>query len=102
MTGPPGGSLKPLSHKALRLLVSDLASMIERLAQEVEKLRIKRKICGGTMSADGRLARDVMLGLLKTCCKLGLSFFAYLGDRLALNGDQPRIPPLAALGRQTA
>ncbi len=58
---------------------------------------IKRKISGGTMSADGRLARDVMLGLLKTCRKLGLSFFTYLGDRLGLNGDQPRVPPLASL-----
>jgi hypothetical protein len=42
---------------------------------------IKRKISGSTVSADGRLARDVMLGLLKTCRKLGLSFFAYLRDR---------------------
>ncbi|PVE20249.1 transposase, partial [Microvirga sp. KLBC 81] len=40
---------------------------------------IKRKISGGTMSVDGRLARDVMLGLQKTCRKLGLSFFTYLG-----------------------
>jgi hypothetical protein len=63
---------------------------------------IKRKISGGTMSADGRLARDVMLGLLKTCRKLGLSFFAYLGDRLGLNGDQPRIPPLAILVARAA
>src|SRR5215207_1603714 len=60
----------------------------------------KRKISGGTMSADGRLARDVMLGLLKTCRKLGLSFFTYLGDRLGLNGDQPKIPPLAILVAQ--
>jgi hypothetical protein len=58
---------------------------------------IKRKISGGTMSTDGRVARDVMLGLLKTCRKLGLSFFTYLGDRLGLNGEQPRIPPLATL-----
>lgn len=63
---------------------------------------IKRKISGGTMSADGRLARDVMLGLLKTCRKLGLSFFTYLGDRLGLNGDQPRIPLLAHLVAQSA
>src|SRR5918993_421974 len=63
---------------------------------------IKRKISGGTMSADGRLARDVMLGLLKTCRKLGLSFFAYLGDRLGLNTGQPRIPPLADLVIQAA
>ena len=51
---------------------------------------IQRKISGGTMSADGRVARDLMLGLPKTCLKLGLSFFAYLGDR-------PGIPPLADL-----
>jgi hypothetical protein len=58
---------------------------------------IKRKVSGGTMSADGRVARDVMLGLSKTCRKLGLSFFDYLGDRLGLNTGQPRIPPLADL-----
>jgi hypothetical protein len=58
---------------------------------------IKRKISGGTMSADGRRARDVMLGLSKTCRKLGLSFFTYLGDRLGLDTGQPKIPPLADL-----
>jgi hypothetical protein len=63
---------------------------------------IKRKISGGTMSADGRMARDVMLGLQKTCRKLGLSFFTYLGNRLGLNGDQPKIPPLAALVARAA
>src|SRR3712207_3624785 len=63
---------------------------------------IKRKISGGTMSAEGRVARDVMLGLLKTCRKLGLSFFAYLGDRLGLSTDQPKIPPLADLVIQVA
>ncbi|WQO31456.1 transposase (plasmid) [Microvirga lotononidis] len=63
---------------------------------------IKRKISGGAMSADGRLARGVMLGLSKTCRKLGLSFFTYLGDRLGLNPDRPRIPPLADLVTQLA
>src|SRR5215207_6801836 len=63
---------------------------------------IKRKISGGTMSSDGRVARDVMLGLSKTCRKLGLSFFAYLGDRLGLNTGQPRLPPLAELVIQAA
>ncbi|PSS64573.1 hypothetical protein C6558_13395 [Ensifer sp. NM-2] len=55
----------------------------------------KRKISGGTMSRDGRVARDTMLGLMKTCRKLGLSFWHYLGDRLGLEGQA--IPPLAAL-----
>ncbi|QRM32155.1 transposase [Microvirga sp. VF16] len=58
---------------------------------------IKRKVSGGTMSVDGRVARDVMLGLSKTCRKLRLSFFTYLGDRLGLNPGQPKIPPLAIL-----
>src|SRR5918995_6999641 len=35
----PGGSNKPLSQKALRELVSDLAGKIDRLEQEVEQLR---------------------------------------------------------------
>jgi hypothetical protein len=63
---------------------------------------IKRKISGGTMSADGRVARDIMLGLSKTCRKLGLSFFTYLGDRLGLNAGQPQIPPLADLVARAA
>lgn len=57
----------------------------------------KRRISGGTMSADGRQARDVMLGLMKTCRKLGISFFAYLGDRLGLNRSAERLPLLSEL-----
>ncbi len=57
----------------------------------------KRKISGGTMSEAGRCARDVMLGLMKTCRKLSVSFFAYLGDRLGLNTSGSVIPPLAHL-----
>ena len=57
----------------------------------------RRKISGGTISAKGLQARDVMLGLMKTCRKLGVSFFAYLGDRLHLNASTIKIPPLANL-----
>lgn len=57
---------------------------------------IKRKISGGTMSRDGRVARDTLLGLMKTCQKLGLSFWHYLGDRLGI-GSPEVIPPLATL-----
>ena len=39
----------------------------------------KRKISGGTVSEKGRQARDVMLGLAKTCMKLKIPFFHYLG-----------------------
>jgi hypothetical protein len=61
----------------------------------------KRKISGGTMSEEGRTARDVLLGLMKTCRKLGVSFFRYLGDRLRVPGATP-IPPLPDLVRQAA
>ena len=59
----------------------------------------KRKVSGGTASERGRAARDVMLGLAKTCAKLKISFFHYLGARLAIAG--PAIPPLPALLAQT-
>jgi hypothetical protein len=61
----------------------------------------KRKVSGGTMSEDGRTARDVLLGLLKTCRKLGISFYRYLGDRLRVPSAEP-IPPLPDLVRQAA
>lgn len=58
----------------------------------------KRKISGGTVSDKGRDARDIMLGLAKTCMKLKLSFYHYIGARLGIEG--PTIPPLANLIRQ--
>ena len=61
----------------------------------------KRKVSGGTMSEAGRTARDVLLGLMKTCRKLGVSFYRYLGDRLCVPGAEP-IPPLPDLVRQAA
>jgi Transposase IS66 family len=61
----------------------------------------KRKISGGTMSTAGRTARDVLLGLMKTCRKLGVSFFRYLGDRLHVLGAIA-VPPLPDLVRHAA
>lgn len=62
---------------------------------------IKRKISGGTVSASGRDARDVLLGLINACMKLDVSFFRYLGDRLAIAAEAP-IPPLPDLITQAA
>ena len=59
----------------------------------------KRKVSGGTMSENGRTARDMLLGLMKTCRKLGISFYRYLGDRLRVPGAMP-VPPLPELVRQ--
>jgi Transposase IS66 family len=58
----------------------------------------KRKISGGTVSDKGRDTRDIMLGLAKTCRKLKVPFFEYIGARLGIPG--PTIPPLANLIRQ--
>jgi hypothetical protein len=61
----------------------------------------KRKVSGGTWSEAGRDARDACLGLTKTCHKLGLSFFDYLGARLGVP-DAPLIAPLPQLVRESA
>ncbi|MDQ0458251.1 hypothetical protein QO005_004611 [Rhizobium paknamense] len=58
---------------------------------------IKRKISGGTVSRNGRQARDSMLGLTKTCHKRGLSFWHYLGNRLGIGDDNHPIPPLPSM-----
>ena len=62
---------------------------------DIRAFVIKRKISGGTVSEKGRDARDVMLGLSKTCKKLNVSFYDFLGDRLGIPG--PKVPNLATL-----
>ena len=61
----------------------------------------RRKISGGTRSETGRDCRDAFLGLMKTCDKLGVSFWDYLGSRLDIP-DAPTILPLPDLIRQRA
>ena len=56
----------------------------------------KRKVSGGTRSDVGRDCRDAFLGLAKTCAKLGIAFWDYLGSRLLIPG-QPSVPSLADL-----
>lgn len=58
----------------------------------------KRKVSGGTRSDAGRDCRDAFLGLAKTCTKLGIAFWDYLGSRLSLPG-QPTVPSLPDLIR---
>jgi hypothetical protein len=52
----------------------------------------KRAISGGTQSDTGRDCRDAFLGLAKTCRKLGISFWNYLGDRLDVAGTLAILP----------
>jgi hypothetical protein len=56
----------------------------------------RRKVSAGTRSDIGRDCRDAFLGLAKTCAKLKIAFWDYLGDRLAVPGTQaiPRLPDI--------
>ena len=56
----------------------------------------KRKISGGTRSDLGRRCRDVFLSHLKTCKKLAISFWDYLGARLSVpdHCEVPYLPDL--------
>jgi hypothetical protein len=57
----------------------------------------KRKVSGGTRSDLGRQTRDAVLGLLKTCTKLKIAFWDYLGDRFGITPGT--VPPLAEIIR---
>ncbi len=58
-----------------------------------------RKISGGTRGEAGRRCRDTFASLKKTCRKLGVSFWAYLRDRVRGLGGVAR---LALLIREKA
>jgi hypothetical protein len=58
-----------------------------------------RKISGGTRSDLGKRCRDGFASLKKTCRKLGLSFWDYLGDRIGQHGA---IAPLPDIIRERA
>jgi hypothetical protein len=56
----------------------------------------RRKVSAGTRSDIGRDCRDAFLGLAKTCAKLKITFWDYLGDRLAIPDAQAiqRLPEI--------
>ena len=58
----------------------------------------KRHVSGGTKTDTGRDCRDAFLGLGKTCRKLGISFWNYLGARLGAT-DAPAVSALPELIR---
>ena len=65
---------------------------------DIRAVVTKRKVSSGTIGEVGRQARDVLLGLMKTCRKLGASFCEYLGCRLGVQRVRP-VPPLEDLVR---
>jgi len=55
---------------------------------------IKRKISIGTRSEGGTKAWETFLSISDTCRKLGISFFAYLKDRVSKENKIPRLSGL--------
>jgi hypothetical protein len=63
----------------------------------------RRKVSAGTRSDLGRDCRDAFLGLGKTCAKLGVAFWDYLGSRLRIPGyGVPALPGLVRCRGQPA
>jgi len=75
----------------------DIPLHINASENDIRSFVTRCKISGGTISRDGRIARDVMLGLMKTYQKLGISFYHYLGDRLGVAAGGSKIPRLSEL-----
>jgi hypothetical protein len=98
-----GSALKEMrDHKAelLRVLERPEVPLHNNGTESIIRGYVKtRKISGGTRSPAGRRSRDTFASLKKTCRKLGVSFWAYLQDRLRGLGNIPR---LAALIQQRA
>ena len=93
-----GGVLKEMrEHKA------DLLRVLERpevplhnngMESDIRGYVKVRKISGSTRSDAGRRCRDTFASLKKTCRKLGVSFWAYLRDRVRGLGQIPRLADL--------
>lgn len=90
------------THKAELLLVlqrPDVVLHTNGSESDIRRFVTKRKISGGTRSDLGRRCRDGFASLKKTCRKLGISYWDYLGDRIKQLGA---IPPLPDLIRERA
>lgn len=98
-----GNALQALrDHKAdlLRVLERPEVPLHNNGTESIIRGYVKtRKVSGGTRAEAGRRCRDTFASLKKTCRKLGLSFWAYLHDRLRGLGQVPR---LAEVIRQRA
>jgi hypothetical protein len=89
-------------HKAdlLRVLECPAVPLHNNGTESIIRVYVqKRKISGSTRSAAGRRCRDTFVSLMKTCRKLGISFWQYVQDRLR---GQGQIPRLAEIIRQRA
>ena len=84
-------------RKAQLLLVLDYPQFpLHNNAAEtdIREYVLRRKISGGTRSKAGQRARDTLIGLKKTCRKLGVSFWQFLLSRLRQDGEVPLLPDI--------
>jgi hypothetical protein len=90
-----GGVLKEMrQHKddLLRVLQRPEVPLHNNGSESIIRSYVKtRKISGSTRSEEGRRCRDTFASLKETCRKLGLSFWAYLCDRVRGLGVVPRL-----------
>lgn len=83
------------AHKAelLRMLAFPQVPLHNNGAEsDIREYVTRRKVSGGTRSEAGRRARDTLVGLKKTCRKLGISFWQFLMSRLRGDGQIPPLP----------
>ena len=87
-------------HELLRVLDKPWLPLHNNLSEsDIREYVQKRKISGGTRSADGRRCRDTFTSLKKTCKKHGISFWKFLKDRI---GNLNQIPFLPEIIRNAA
>lgn len=84
-------------HELLRVLERpEIPLHTNGSENDIRSLVTKRKVSGGTRSDTGRDCRDAFSGLSKTCKKLAISFWDFLGARLAVPtaSNIPYLPEL--------
>lgn len=64
---------------------------------DAREMVVKRKVSGGTRSETGKRSRDTFISLKKTCIKLGINFWNYLGDRVSGTFTIPRLAQIISM-----
>ena len=86
----------PDSWADMRLVHGWAATQTSGSENDIRCQVTRRTLSAGTPSDIGRDCRDAFLGLAKTCTKLGVAFWDYLGSRMRAPGQRiiPNLPGL--------